>query len=319
MSRILKRPMFRKGGQVMDGIMKLASGGRAKYAEAGKVSIEDLMKDDPYLKEIYGIAQAGFGRDIQQERSDVLANLLIRGGLAAVSGKGATGNTLRDLASAFQGPTDVALKEMAALKQDPAKMLVAKTAIEQKGAERLQRIKNQESLLDAQKKAKILVGPQMEGESDFDYRQRVDKEASKLIKESTYGVGERFETARKDDKLKEYKDDFNLTGDAAELYYGFEKNADKVRQKTGQPVRGFMKARPKGAGIEYDGRNKQPGIYYDPYNNNYIQVKGGVAAVIPNPLTGVKSMSEIPDVGNKQIVEQKEPKLDDGLADPTYG
>jgi hypothetical protein len=30
---------------------------------------------------------------------------------------------------------------MSALKQDPAKMLIAKTAIEQKGQERLQRIK----------------------------------------------------------------------------------------------------------------------------------------------------------------------------------
>ena len=297
--------MFRKGGQVMDGVMSLAEP-RQKYQEAGPVkTLDEMIKDDPYLQEVYGLAKAGYGRDIQQEKSDVLANLLIRGGLAAVSGKGATGSTLRDLASAFQAPTDVALKEMAALKQDPAKMLVAKAAIEQKGAERLQRIKNQQELLDAQKKARILVGPQIEGESDIEYRQRVDKEASKIIRESTYGVGSRFETARKDEKLKEYKDDFNLTGDAAQSYYGFEQNAEKVRKATGQPVRGFMKARPKGAGIEYDGRNKQPGIYYDPYNNNYIQVKGGVATVIPNPLTDVQSMSEIPDVGNKQVVPQK--------------
>jgi hypothetical protein len=80
-----------------------------------------------------------------------------------------------------------------------------------------------------------------------------------------------------------------------------------------------MKARPKGAGIQYDGRNKQPGIYYDPYNNNYIEVIGGVATVIQNPLTGVKTMSEIPDVGNKNIVEQTQPSLDDGLSDPMYG
>jgi hypothetical protein len=37
MSRILRRPMFRKGGQVMDGVMSLASGGRAKY-ERGRSS-----------------------------------------------------------------------------------------------------------------------------------------------------------------------------------------------------------------------------------------------------------------------------------------
>jgi hypothetical protein len=138
MSRILRRPMFRKGGQVMDGVMSLASGGRAKYQEAGRVSIEDLTRDDPYLKEIYDIAQAGYGRDIQQERSDVLANLLIRGGLGLVAGEGAGKGTLGAIATAFQKPTEQALTEMSALKQDPAKMLVAKTAIEQKGQERLQ-------------------------------------------------------------------------------------------------------------------------------------------------------------------------------------
>ena len=79
MSKILKRPMFRKGGQVEQGVMSLASGGRAKYANG--TSMQDLIKDDPYLQEVYGLAQAGYGRDVQQERGDVLANLLIRGGL----------------------------------------------------------------------------------------------------------------------------------------------------------------------------------------------------------------------------------------------
>ena len=144
MSKILKRPMFRKGGQVMEGVMKLASGGRAKYQEAGRVTMRDLMKDDPYLQEVYDIASAGYGRDIQQERSDVLANLLIRGGLGLVSGEGAGKGTLGAIATAFKGPTEQALAEMSALKQDPAAMLTAKTAIEQKGAERLQRLKNQQ-------------------------------------------------------------------------------------------------------------------------------------------------------------------------------
>jgi len=305
MSRILRRPMFRKGGQVMDGVMSLAAPRKQFQEGTPKPTFEDLIKDDDYLKEIYGIAQAGFGRDIQQERSDVLANLLIRGGLGLVAGEGAGKGTLGAIATAFQKPTEQALTEMAALKQDPAKMLVAQTAIKQIGEERLQRIKNQENLLDAQKKARILVGPQIEGETDFDYRQRINEEASKIIKESTYGVGERFETARKDEKLESYKTDYNLTGDAAEQYYRFEQNAAKVRSVTGQPVRGFMKARPKGEGIEYDGRNKQPGIYFDPYNNNYIEVRGGVATVIPNPLSNVKEMSEIPNTTeNKKVVQQ---------------
>jgi hypothetical protein len=304
MSRILRRPMFRKGGQVMDGVMSLASGGRAKYEKAGRVTMQDLIKDDPFLREIYETAEAGLGRDIQQERSDVLANLLIRGGLGLVAGEGAGKGTLGAIATAFQKPTEQALTEMSALKQDPAAMLTAQTAIKQKVDERLQRIKNQENLLDAQKEAKLLVGPQIEGETDFDYRQRVNEEAANIIRSDTYAVGERFETARKDDKLQEYKTDYNLTGDAAEQYYRFEQNAAKVRSVTGQPVRGFMKARPKGEGIEYDGRNKQPGIYFDPYNNNYIEIKGGVATVISNPLSNVKEMSEIPATETKEVVQQ---------------
>ena len=149
------------------------------------------------------------------------------------------------------------------------------------------------------------MGPQIEGESDIEYRQRVDKEAANIIRADTYAVEERFQIGRKDKKLADYERLYNLIGDAAEQYYRFEKNAAKVRQATGQAVRGFMKSRPKGAGIEYDGRNKQPGIYFDPYNNNYIEVKGGVATVIPNPLTNVKEMSEIPNTTeNKKVVQQ---------------
>ena len=325
MSRILKRPMFRKGGKAMDGVMSLAAP-RKQYQKG--TSFEDIIKGDEFGTEVYDLAKAAVGRDIQQERSDVLANLLIRGGLGLVSGEGAGKGTLGAIATAFKKPTEQALTEMAALKQDPAKMLTAKTLISQRGQERLAEIQNRNKLLDAQKKAKVIIGPQKEGETDAEYAKRVNEEAKNIIMapiEAAKKVDERFQQGRKDDKLKEYKDDFNLTGDAAELYYQFEKNAATVREKTNKPVRGFMKARPKGAGIQYDGRNKQPGIYYDPYNNNYIEVKSGgengagIAIVIPNPLTGIKPMSEIPDVGNKNIVQQQEPRLDDGLSDAYYG
>ena len=177
MSRILKRPMFRKGGPAMEGIMKLASGGRAKYAEAGKVSIQDLLAQDPFGKEVYDLAKAAYGRDVQQERSDVLANLLIRGGLGLVSGKGATGNTLRDIAGAFQAPTETALKEMAALKQDPAAMLAAKAVIEQRGAERLKRIENEGKVLGLKKDAIEVIQKTQEldlpaAERYYDFQQK---------------------------------------------------------------------------------------------------------------------------------------------------
>src|SRR6056300_944800 len=212
MSKILKRPMFRKGGQVMDGVMKLASGGRAKYAEGDQVTMQDLIKDDPFLKEIYQTAQAGYGRDIQQERSDVLANLLIRGGLGLVSGEGAGKGTLGAIATAFKGPTEQALAEMSKLKQDPAAMLTAKTAIEQKGAERLKLLDLQNQKLDAEKKARVLLGPDATAEE-------IQKKAAEILEEQIFGVGQRFQEGIKQDDIEIIQKQYLLEKPEAEKYY----------------------------------------------------------------------------------------------------
>ena len=307
MSKLLRRPMFRKGGQVMDGVMSLAEP-RQKYQEAGPVkTLDEMIKDDPYLQKVYGLAKAGYGRDIQQEKSDVLANLLIRGGLAAVSGKGATGNVLRDLASAFQAPTDVALKEMAALKQDPAKMLTAKTAIEQLGAERIQTLKNQQTLLDAQKKAKILVGPQKSGESNEEYKKRVNQEAGNIIRESTYGVGERFKESQKQSDIEIIQKQFLLEKPEAKKYYDFQQKKEVIESKTGKPVQGYIDGtRSKGGKIDYSkkARNKPDGIYFDPKYDVYLQIENGKAIQIQNPLTSKNEgqSSTVPKVTTNKIV-----------------
>ena len=197
MSKILKRPMFRKGGKVEEGVMSLAAP-RKNYQEGGK-SFEDLLAGDDYLKEVYDIAQAGYGRDVEQERRDILSNLLIRGGLGLVSGEGAGKGTLGSIATAFRGPTEQALVEMKGLRQDPAKMLTAKTAIAQKGAERLQMLKNQENLLDAQKKAKVILGPDATAD-------QIQKKASEILNQQIFGVEERFREKSKQEILNRNKE-----------------------------------------------------------------------------------------------------------------
>jgi len=311
MSKILKRPMFRKGGQAMDGVMSLASGGRAKYQDAGRVTMEDLIKDDPYLEEVYKTAQAGYGRDVQQERSDVLANLLIRGGLNLVSGEGAGKGTLGAIATSFKGPTDVALKEMAALKQDPAAMLTAKTAIEQKGAERLAEIQQKNKLLDAQKKAQIIVGPQKSGESTEDYAAKVNEEAKKIIKESEYGVGERFKEGIKQDDIEIIQKQYLLEKPEAEKYYNFQKKKEAIENKTGKAVQGYIDGtRTKGGKIDYSrkAKNKPDGIYYDPKYDVYLQIENGQAAQIQDPLSATSiegQQSSIPKVSTDKVVTQE--------------
>ena len=293
----------------MDGVMSLAAPRKQFQEGTPKPTFEDLIKDDDYLKEIYGIAQAGFGRDIQQERSDVLANLLIRGGLGLVAGEGAGKGTLGAIATAFQKPTEQALTEMAALKQDPAKMLVAKTAIEQKGAERLQRIKNQQELLDAQKKARILVGPQIEGETDFDYRQRINQEAAKIIRSSEYGVGERFEQGTKQGEIEIIAKQAKVDLPSARIIHNLQQNQEKIKQVTGLelgPNNAVISGQKIKGRLDYssEARNAPDGIYYDPDNRTFVKVQSGGFQIIPDPLINVKETSEAPITETKEVVQQ---------------
>ena len=315
MSRILRRPMFRKGGQVMDGVMNLATGGRAKYKQAGRVTMQDLIKDDPFLEDIYQTAKADYDRDVQQERSDVLANLLIRGGLAAVSGKGATGNVLRDLASAFQAPTDVALKEMAALKQDPAAMLTAQTAIKTKVAERLKLLELQNQKLDAQKKAKVVAGPKREGESDVDYNKRVNNIASQIIMQpitSAEQVQKRFEESKKNKEIENIQSiDRIQSRQGAEIIYEFRKNPEIVKENTGQEIGqdgGLIFGVTQKGKVNYSAaaRNKRDGIYYDPNQNTWIKIQNNIPEIINNPLKGKIKVSGLPGPKTEDIITKQE-------------
>ena len=224
--------MFRKGGKVEEGVMSLAAP-RNNYQEGGAADFEKLIADDPYLQETYELAKAGFGRDVQQERRDVLSNLLIRGGLGLVSGEGAGKGTLGAIATAFKKPTEQALTEMKGLRQDPAKMLTAKTAIAQKGAERLKLLDLQNKKLDAEKKARVMLGPDATAD-------QIQKKASEILNQQIFGVEERFREKSKQDKLDDYETNYGLTGSAGEEYYQFEKNRGKIEAATGKPVRSFI-------------------------------------------------------------------------------
>ena len=154
MSRILKRPMFRIGGQVNEeGVMSMAVPKRANYANpTGAASIEDNYDDtnsnldttDALYKDAERRAAilskfAGTGRS----QNDRLSDLLIRGGLNAISGVGAGRGTLAGLASSFKEPTEQYLKsgqEEEAL-QRQIKVGAASTAMSSADANALQRLK----------------------------------------------------------------------------------------------------------------------------------------------------------------------------------
>jgi hypothetical protein len=119
MSRVFKRPMFRKGGNVGEGIM---TGIRDNY-EVGGSAKERLAK----IAEQY--PQQGF---------DPLTQFLIQGGLNLVS-QPSTGGVLSDIATAAKDPTQQLFKGMAEKGKLARELAIAgeQLDIEREGKEKL--------------------------------------------------------------------------------------------------------------------------------------------------------------------------------------
>ena len=141
MSKILKRPMFRKGGAANEGIMSMAQP-RKNYQQGTNI-YERLKKFDPSLgatAEKYGTAyELAMGLDKEQDKNDILARVLIEGGLSGLSGRGAGRGTIGGLAEAFREPVSKGLAEYSAIKKQPsqARLMGVKTAIETDAAARI--------------------------------------------------------------------------------------------------------------------------------------------------------------------------------------
>jgi hypothetical protein len=129
MSRILKRPMFRKGGEVGGGIM---TGIRQNFSEG---SARDKLLE----------AYAAY----PVQSVDPVAKLLISGGLRGLSTTGG-GGTLGNLAKAFQEPTERLFEDIGA--QDKGRrdlaMIGTKMDIEQENALRIakQKLKKNQNI-----------------------------------------------------------------------------------------------------------------------------------------------------------------------------
>ena len=109
MSRIFKRPMFRRGGNVMEGIMTGIQD-RKNYAN-GPENPEELFDsntaDNAMLASDYFMDRYGKGVG-----SDVVAQALISGGLRAIGGAGAGKGKAAELATAFSPVVDRAFEQL---------------------------------------------------------------------------------------------------------------------------------------------------------------------------------------------------------------
>jgi hypothetical protein len=144
MNRTLKRPMFRKGGQVEDGIMKLAMGGRAKYQGGTTLDPNDPLLKDAQRREALLTKFMGAPSDTKQD----LYDLLISGGLNLVGGVGAGDGTMAAIARSFKEPTEKFLakrpSEEAYLRQ--LKLAAAQGALSAEDARKLKELEAKQTV-----------------------------------------------------------------------------------------------------------------------------------------------------------------------------
>jgi hypothetical protein len=104
MSRILKRPMFRKGGEVMEGIMTGIK--PRKMFSAGTFSEEDQEMIGDVRRKMNLINAVGGGSGL----SDPLTQFLLTAGPDLVAGKGAGGTKLQEILGGVKPGLDQAIK-----------------------------------------------------------------------------------------------------------------------------------------------------------------------------------------------------------------
>jgi len=122
MSRILKRPMFRKGGEVMEGIMTGIKPRQNYNIGSGNEGVIESVKNKMNLIDMVA------GRS----GPDNTAQFLIGGGLNLVSGENEGNNILQTLAGAYKKPTEKLFAQQsrdAQSRRALASQLIAKSTV----------------------------------------------------------------------------------------------------------------------------------------------------------------------------------------------
>ena len=186
MSRILKRPMFRKGGEVMEGIMTGIK--PRKMFSAGTFSEEDQAMIGDVRRKMNLINAVGGGSGL----SDPLTQFLLTAGPDLVAGQGAGGTKLEEILGGVKPGIDQAIKTQQ-LKDLSNRKLATALISKSKGTD-IDMIKRNALALSKLKKIPYEQALQMEINKSY-YKKGTSTE------EQAYQKGKRIE-----DDLGKYKD-----------------------------------------------------------------------------------------------------------------
>jgi len=252
--KIFRRPMFRKGGEAMTGIMENITP-RQNYKFGTNNVTEENITD--YISLVKG------GDSV---KADPLTEFLLAYGPSLMSqrpiGRGLAGALATAGAAAKEPLSDLVKAGRARRSEDIA--LRAK-AIDTLGVDDLKKIRAQ---------AKVALGPQGANESDEDYDARVQRKMGEFV-ESTYSKSEFLKVDSPEEKI--YDDATRL------IKEGSITNRPQATNRAKFENQDYNKLKAAGIDIQLDRAKKlfskkglkrqaKPGLYYDDVTDTYTRI-----------------------------------------------
>ena len=291
MSRVFKRPMFRKGGGAnMNGIMSNIQD-RENYEDGTQLTPRQRYEQ--------------IVNQYSSPAVDPLGRYLIEGSLRGLSTAG--GTTLQNLSKAFGGePLQRFFDTQDRQRMSERDMKLAGLEMDIDEENRLRRLKEaKEATLQQQKFQEDLLGKKQtfqtaEAEKDRELRRFIERSkdkdapsvksakiilganassedigrlASELEKEARFGVRDRAATSLEMNVKKILQERFGLEAGLLDRYYDFVTSgrADQISEQTGKTFKGPIKPKIKRGEITYKTKNKV-GLFFDPDNNVVIEI-----------------------------------------------
>jgi len=258
--KTLRRPMFRKGGNVGTGVMT-GIVDRGNYAN-GNLSLTLNEGDIQERVDTY--------RGNQQQSSDPLTDFLLQFGPSLLSATPRGGGGLKGLLStagaAAKEPLQDLIKNRRAQRSED--IALRAKAIDALGQDDLKKIRAQ---------AKVSLGPQLETETSEEYAARVQKKMGEFI-DSTYAKSPFLKTESPEAAINNYADDMIKDGKFRDM--------PTAKKRSKFELSDYDKLRAAKVNIQLPRAEKlknkkflktkaEAGVYYDDITDTYTRV--GVA------------------------------------------
>ena len=254
--KTLRRPMFRKGGNVGSGVMTgiVDRGNYSSGTPQLKVNEEDITD---YISLVKG----------NEPKADPLTDFLLQFGPNLLSATPRGGGGFKGLLSTAGGAAKEPLQDLIKNKraQRSEDLALRAKAIDTLGVDQLKKVRAQ---------AELSVGPQLENETSEEYAARVEKKMGEFI-DSTYSKQPFLKTDSPEEKIFNYAELMVKSGDMKDMptaknRSNFELNnydklkAAKVNIQLPRAKKLYRKGNLR--------KDVNPGVYYDDITDTYTRV-----------------------------------------------